>query len=93
MNQIAIGNEQARQSVEQGPAAPAAPRLGEVRAPALVTYGDLDQPAIIEASEYMARHLPGAQKAVIAGTAHLPSLEQPEAFNRLVIGFLQSIQV
>jgi pimeloyl-ACP methyl ester carboxylesterase len=30
----------------------------------------------------------GAQKVVMQGTAHLPNMEQPVAFNRIVRNFL-----
>jgi 3-oxoadipate enol-lactonase len=32
--------------------------------------------------------IPGARKAEIPGAAHLPSLERPEEFDRLVLDFL-----
>jgi pimeloyl-ACP methyl ester carboxylesterase len=34
--------------------------------------------------------IPGAKFEVIDGAAHLPHLEQPDAFGTLVGGFLQS---
>jgi pimeloyl-ACP methyl ester carboxylesterase len=36
----------------------------------------------------LARDIPGAERAHIAGAAHLPNLEQPEEFDRIVLGFL-----
>ena len=68
---------------------PASARLGEVSCPTLVVVGDLDQPSILAVAEELAEGIPGAQKAVIAGTAHIPSLERPEEFNRLVLEFLR----
>src|SRR5262249_10080810 len=39
-------------------------------------------------SDRLASGMPGARKAVIAGPAHVPSLEAPEEFDRLVLAFL-----
>lgn len=67
---------------------PAVGRLGEVRAPTLVIIGDLDQPGFITRSDLLASGIPGARKVVMTGAAHLPSMERPTEFNRLVLDFL-----
>jgi pimeloyl-ACP methyl ester carboxylesterase len=67
---------------------PASARLGEVRCPVLVVVGDLDQPDILRQAEKLVEGIPGARKTVIAGTAHVPSMEKPVEFNRLVLDFL-----
>lgn len=66
----------------------AAGRLGEVRVPTLVVVGDLDTPQTLEAADALAKGIPGARLGVIRGTAHLPNMERPEEFNRLVLDFL-----
>jgi pimeloyl-ACP methyl ester carboxylesterase len=54
-------------------------RLEEVRAPAVVTWGDLDAPDIVDAARTVARRLADVRGThVFAGTAHLPYLERPE---------------
>lgn len=70
---------------------PAAERLNAISAPTLVVVGDLDTTITQRMAELLATTIPGAQKAVMAGTAHLPSMEQPAEFNRLVLEFLASI--
>ncbi len=70
---------------------PALARLGEIGAPTLVLVGEHDVPDFVESAERLARDIPGAKKIVLPGTAHLPSLEQPEAFNRLVLEFLAEL--
>jgi pimeloyl-ACP methyl ester carboxylesterase len=35
------------------------------------------------------REIPGAQRATIANTAHVPSMERPRAFDELVLAFLR----
>lgn len=68
---------------------PASTRLSEVRAPTLVLTGDEDVHDVHEIADKLAREIPGAERATIRDTAHLPSLEQPEEFNRIVVAFLR----
>jgi 3-oxoadipate enol-lactonase len=63
-------------------------RLREVRAPTLVVTGDEDVADIHRIADRLAAGIPGAERASIAGAAHLPSLERPEEFDRIVLGFL-----
>jgi pimeloyl-ACP methyl ester carboxylesterase len=67
---------------------PASQRLDEVRVPTLVVTGDEDVNDILVMGDRLARDIPGAERATIAGAAHLPNLEQPERFDGLVLGFL-----
>jgi pimeloyl-ACP methyl ester carboxylesterase len=55
-----------------------------------VVVGNLDVPDTLTSADLLARSIPDAQKAVMPGAAHLPSMEQPEQFNRLVVEFLRS---
>jgi 3-oxoadipate enol-lactonase len=67
-------------------------RLGEIKAPTLVLTGEEDRPDIQAIADRLAREIPGARRAAIANTAHVPSMERPEAFDQLVLGFLGSVQ-
>jgi 3-oxoadipate enol-lactonase len=67
---------------------PAVGRLVEIRAPVLVIVGDHDLPAIHKSADLLVSNIRGARKAVIHDAAHLPNLEYPEKFNRLVLDFL-----
>jgi pimeloyl-ACP methyl ester carboxylesterase len=67
---------------------PANDRLGEIAAPTLVIVGDQDLPHCLANADLIASKVPGARKVVIKDAAHLPSLERPEEFNRLVLDFL-----
>jgi pimeloyl-ACP methyl ester carboxylesterase len=67
---------------------PALERLSEITAPVLVVVGDGDMPTTLEAADLLMQSLPHARKAVIHDAAHLPNLELPEEFNRLVLDFL-----
>jgi pimeloyl-ACP methyl ester carboxylesterase len=68
---------------------PASPsRLGEIKSPTLVVVGDADVPPVHETADLMVSKIGGAKKVVIRDAAHLPNLEHPERFNRLLIDFL-----
>jgi 3-oxoadipate enol-lactonase len=64
-------------------------KLGEVRSPTLLIVGDLDQPDFLAMGRRMVEGIPGAQLEVMPGVAHLPPMEAPEAFSRLVLDFLE----
>ncbi len=70
---------------------PAIARLGEIRVPTLALVGEQDVPDKLASAEMLARGIPGARKVVMPGVAHLPSMEQPEQFNRLALDFLASL--
>jgi len=67
---------------------PASTRLTDIRVPALVVTGDEDIEDIHAIADRLAREIPGAERATIADAAHLPSLERPEEFDRIVLRFL-----
>jgi pimeloyl-ACP methyl ester carboxylesterase len=88
MNLQAIRNELSAEADEQILEPHAVDRLGEIQTPTLVIIGDLDNPAALAGATFAAASIPGAQKAVMPGTAHLPSLERPDEFNRILADFL-----
>ena len=71
------------------PDPPAADRLAAISAPTLVVVGSEDVPDIHEIANLLADGIPGAQRVVIDGAGHLPSLERPEELNRLLLEFLR----
>ncbi|MBA2462478.1 MAG: alpha/beta hydrolase [Actinobacteria bacterium] len=71
------------------PKPPARERLGDVDVPTLIVVGDQDVPDMLEIAVLLERSIPGARKVVIEGAGHLPSLEQPDAFDRAVLLFLR----
>ena len=68
---------------------PAVGRLSEIRVPTLVILGELDAPNPLE---QLAAEIPGANKVVMAETAHHPFMERPAEFNRIVLDFLGSLK-
>jgi 3-oxoadipate enol-lactonase len=67
---------------------PESERLAEVKVPTLVVTGDEDVADIHLIAARLAAGIPGAERATIADAAHLPSLERPEEFDRIVLDFL-----
>jgi pimeloyl-ACP methyl ester carboxylesterase len=67
---------------------PAIDRLGEIAAPTLVVVGDQDLPHCLANADLIASKVRGSRKVIIKDAAHLPSLERPEEFNRVVLDFL-----
>ncbi len=65
-------------------------RLGEIGVPALGIYGTLDAVDHVAMVERFAAAVPGAGLASVAGAAHMPPMEQPGAFNELLLDFLRS---
>jgi 3-oxoadipate enol-lactonase len=69
-------------------AATAINRLDKIRVPTLLIVGDQDVPEFLKISDIVATGIPGAKRVVIPGVAHLPNMEKPEEFNRIVLDFL-----
>jgi pimeloyl-ACP methyl ester carboxylesterase len=64
--------------------------LPSIRVPTLVVVGDRDEP-FLAPSRYMAGKIAGARLEVIDGAGHASNLDQPEAFNKVVGTFLDSL--
>jgi pimeloyl-ACP methyl ester carboxylesterase len=64
--------------------------VGEIRVPTLVVVGDEDVSDMHAIADRLAREIPGARRATIADTAHVPSLERPQEFDELVLPFLEA---
>jgi pimeloyl-ACP methyl ester carboxylesterase len=91
MNQIAVRNQtwaiadtQSIDALEP----PAVEQLQKIRVPTLVMAGALDHPEVLRAADVMAEEIQGAKKAIVEGCAHVPSMEKPAEFNRIVLEFL-----
>jgi len=67
-------------------------QLSKVGAPTLVIVGERDLSEFQTIATHVARGIPGAQRATIAGAGHLSSMESPQRANELVLGFLASRQ-
>lgn len=63
-------------------------QLDRIDVPTLVIVGEHDLPDLREAAGYLADRLSDRPALVMAATAHLPSMEQPEDFNAALTDFL-----
>jgi pimeloyl-ACP methyl ester carboxylesterase len=66
-------------------------RLSEIACPTLVIAGDRDTTVPLRAKQYLASHIPGARFELIADSGHATPVDQPEAFNQLVMDFIESV--
>jgi len=66
-------------------------RLGRVRIPALVVWGESDGVVDPDYGRAYAQSLPNARFKLIPGAGHLPQVEQPERLLKLVWEFADSI--
>ncbi len=65
-------------------------RLHEISLPVCVVVGAEDPAAPPSASEAIHQRIAGSSMVVIDNAAHLSNVEQPEAFNAAMLGFLES---
>jgi pimeloyl-ACP methyl ester carboxylesterase len=84
--------EQQEKAKHQSLDPPAAGRLSEIHVPTLVIVGDQDVSDVQLTADRLAAEIPGARKVVMQGTAHVPNMEQPEEFNRIVLDFLGGLR-
>jgi pimeloyl-ACP methyl ester carboxylesterase len=64
--------------------------LPEIDVPTLVIVGEKDEP-YHDASHYMQSKIHGARLEIIPNAGHAANMDQPEAFNRVVLEFLASL--
>ncbi len=70
---------------------PAIGRLAEIKCPTMVIVGDADADDLKLLAAQIAREVDGARLVTIENAAHLPSLEHPGKFNRLLREFLSQL--
>jgi pimeloyl-ACP methyl ester carboxylesterase len=94
MNRNALALE-ARKLGKRLPDSPshAADRLAEITIPVLVIVGEHDTPYILAAADVMERKVPSARKVIIEDAAHLPNMDHPEEFQKIVQSFLEEPDV
>ncbi len=65
-------------------------RLHRIRIPTLVLWGAADRVATVEYGRSYEAAIGGARFETIEGAGHFPHIEQPQAFARAVLGFIDS---
>lgn len=68
------------------------PLLPGITVPTLIVVGDEDTLTPPDASRTMAAAIPGSVLQVLAGAGHLANLEDPGAFNRVLLDFLGTVR-
>jgi pimeloyl-ACP methyl ester carboxylesterase len=66
------------------------PMLSGIKCPTLVLVGDADQATPPELSKEIAGGIAGSKLVVVKDCGHLSTIEQPDAVNSAMIGWLQS---
>lgn len=68
------------------------PRLWEVSCPTLIVAGDRDRTVPLTAKHELTKGIPGARLAVVPDSGHATPLDQPQAFNDLLLRFLAEVE-
>jgi 3-oxoadipate enol-lactonase len=63
-------------------------RLGEIKKPTLVVTGDRDSTVPLPSQRMLVERIPGARQVVIPDAGHAVTIDQPDLFNRELLGFL-----
>ena len=72
---------------------PATNQLSELTCPVLIIVGVHDTAYILAAADTMIKKIRFARKVVIEDAAHLPNMDQPEEFQKIVKKFLEDVFV
>lgn len=88
MNELALRSE--RRGTEIAPPTAYA-RVHDIEVPALVLWGELDFSHVAQNCEYLKAQLPKATAQCLRHAAHLPNLEHPAEFNRILLRFLEGV--
>jgi 3-oxoadipate enol-lactonase len=68
-------------------------RLGEISCPALVVAGDQDTTVPLASKRLLAERIPHSRMEIIADSGHATPVDQPEAFNRVFMQFLEQLEM
>lgn len=67
------------------------PRLGEIRAPALIVVGNADLLADVRHANTLSRGLPNSVMLTVRGAGHMALFEKPEIVNQAINDFLDRV--
>jgi pimeloyl-ACP methyl ester carboxylesterase len=91
MNRLALSHEAKGLGIRlPNTETPAFDRLESLNIPVLIIVGSHDMPYILAAADYMKEKVKFANKIIIEDAAHLPNMDQPQEFQRVVEKFLSS---
>jgi 3-oxoadipate enol-lactonase len=64
-------------------------RLAEIKIPALILVGELDEMTPPKYSQYLAEHLPDSKLVIVPGAGHIVQAEKPAEVNAAIEEFLR----
>lgn len=70
---------------------PAYERLEEIHVPTLIIVGAEDHFQLHKSADKLEQDIPGARRVMISETHHMPNMEKPDEFNRIVLDFLKML--
>ncbi|HKF39125.1 MAG TPA: alpha/beta fold hydrolase [Ktedonobacteraceae bacterium] len=70
---------------------PAVERLSAIHVPVLIIVGDEDALMLHQIADKLEQDVPSTKRVGITDTHHMPNIEKPEAFNRIVLDFLGAL--
>ncbi len=73
------------------PQRPVARRLDEIKQPVLVIVGELELQGAHGVADYLEQNVRDVRKIALSGVGHYPMMEDPDAFNEVVLKFLASL--
>jgi len=76
---------------KQATVPPAWGRLAEIHAPTLIIVGGDDDKLLHTLADKLEQDIPNVKQVTISETHHMPNMEKPEEFNRIVLGFLKTV--
>ena len=60
-------------------------RVEEVAVPTTLAWGERDVPYLLQQCEQLSARIPGARRALLPDTAHLPYLERPDLVSEVIV--------
>jgi 2-hydroxy-6-oxonona-2,4-dienedioate hydrolase len=70
---------------------PAFERIESLKIPVLIIVGKHDTPYILAAADFMNERIKSSRKIIMEDAAHLPNMDQPQEFQRVVKEFMMSV--
>lgn len=67
--------------------------MRSIKAPTLIVWGKEDELGGPESADEALQDIPGSQAAIVENAGHLPQVDQPDEFNRIVRDFLKTGKV
>lgn len=80
------------QQLARWPDQPALARLSQIKVPTLIVVGESDIPDVHAHVGAIQAGIAGTKRMILSHSGHLPHIEVPDAFNEVVLGFLNTLK-